>query len=210
MASFGPRAQYNATIIFRPERGTYRQSHYGDTRYDAYTLSCSFCFNGPMEHMTANEFDHYAAEGKYRMGDFAGAAAIINVTRNQAGLPDAPSDATSLVPGTGGPNGGTCIPKKRYDTQGRCGNLRDAMWFEHFQNVFNIFGGLEFWHGRRNDILPVGTALHVPIPAADLEVLQQAIYTFGGVGGTATGEGARAGDGGGATARATSDSTGGE
>ena len=49
----------------------------------------------------------------------------------------------------------------------------------------NVFGGLEFWHGRRNNILPAGTALHLPMPAADLEVLQQAIYTFGGVGGEA-------------------------
>ena len=78
VASSGPRSRYNSTIIFRPERGTYRQSHYGDARYDHYTLSCSFCFNGPMEHMTAQEMDHYVAEGHYRMGNFAGAAEIVN------------------------------------------------------------------------------------------------------------------------------------
>ena len=175
----GSKHQYNSTIIFRPERGTYRQSHYGDIRHDAYQSSCSFCFFGPMSHMIAAEFDHYKAEGLYRAGDYAGTAAIVNVSRAAAGLPDAPSDATSAVPG---PN---CTPKKRYDVSGRCGNLQDAMWFEHFEEVFNIFGGLEFWHGRRNNILPAGTALHLPMPAADLEVLQQAIYTFGGVGGEA-------------------------
>ena len=182
-ASYGPRSRYNSTIIFRPERGTYRQSHYGDMRYDAYTLSCSFCFFGDMEHMTTQEMEGYIAEAHYRMGNFAGTAEIVNKTRMEAGLPPVAANPTDAVPSNGA---GECTPRKRYDTQGRCGNLRDAMWYEHFENVFNVFGGLEFWHGRRNDILPAGTALQLPIPAADLEVLQRDVYTFGGVGGTSS------------------------
>ncbi|MDE2944476.1 MAG: hypothetical protein OXT63_09770 [Gemmatimonadota bacterium] len=176
-ASYGPRHRYNATIIFRPERGTYRQSHYGDSRYDDYTLSCSRCEFGAMESMTHQEMDTYVAEAHYRMGNFSAAADIVNKTRAEAGLPPAPSNPTDAVPSNAA---GECTPRKRYDVQGRCGNLRDAMWFEHFENVFNVFGGLEFWHGRRNDILPAGSALQLPIPAADLEVLQRDIYTFGG------------------------------
>ena len=178
LASDGPRSRYNSTIIFRPERGTYRQSHYGDMRYDHY-IEVFWAFAGPLEHMTSNEMDHYIAEGNYRMGNFGAAADIVNRTRMEAGLPPAPSNPTDAVPSNGA---GECTPRKRYDVQGRCGNLRDAMWYEHFENIFNVFGGLEFWHGRRNDILPAGTALHVPIPAADLEVLQRDIYTFGGGG----------------------------
>ena len=176
-ASRGPVHRYNANIIFIASRGTYRQSHYGDARYDHYTLSCNFCESGDMEEMTEQEMKHYIAEGRYRMGDFAGAADIINVTRMEAGLPPAPTNPTDAVPSNAA---GECTPRKRYDVQGRCGNLRDALWFEHFENVFNVFGGLEFWHGRRNDILPAGTALQLPMPAADLEVLQRDIYTFGG------------------------------
>ena len=183
-ASLGPVHRYNANIIFIASRGTYRQSHYGDARYDHYTLSCNFCESGDMEEMTGQELQHYIAEGLYRMGDFGGAADIINVTRMQAGLPPAPSNPTDAVPSNGA---GECTPRKRYDTQGRCGNLRDAIWFEHFENVFNVFGGLEFWHGRRNDILPTGTALQLPMPAADLEVLQRDIYTFGGSAGGGAG-----------------------
>ncbi|WP_420447040.1 hypothetical protein [Candidatus Palauibacter sp.] len=185
VASYGPRSRYNSTIIFRPERGTYRQSHYGDMRYDEYTLGCWGCNAGPLEHMTAQEMDHYIAEAHYRMGNFAGTAEIVNKTRMEAGLPPAPSDPTAAVPSNGA---GECTPRKRYDTQGRCGNLRDAMWYEQFENVFNVFGGLEFWHGRRNDILPAGTALQLPIPAADLEVLQRDIYTFGGGGASSAGD----------------------
>ena len=185
VASFGPRSRYNSTIIFRPERGTYRQSHYGDMRYDVYTLGCWRCNSGDMEHMTAQEMDAYIAEGHYRMGNFAGAAEIVNRTRMEAGLPAAPANPTDAVPSNGA---GDCTPRKRYDTQGRCGNLRDAMWYEHFENVFNVFGGLEFWHGRRNDILPAGTALQLPIPASDLEVLQRDVYTFGGGGASSAGD----------------------
>ncbi|MCG8468151.1 MAG: hypothetical protein MJB57_08060, partial [Gemmatimonadetes bacterium] len=173
----GSMHRYNATIIFRPERGTYRQSHYGDFRHDEYLNSCSFCFFGPIQHIAPEEMVGYRAEGAYRNGDYATVASLINVTRTAAGLPAVAADATSDVPG-----GASCVPRKRYDTQGRCGNLRDAMIYEHFETVFNIFGGLEFWHGRRHDILPAGTALHLPIPAADLEVLQEDIYTFGGAG----------------------------
>ncbi len=160
-ASMGPIHRYNANISYIASRGTYRQSHYGDARYDVYTLSCNGCWSGDMEHMTSVEFDHYIAEGHYRMGNFAGAADIINATRMEAGLPPAPSNPTDPVPSNGA---GECTPHKRYDVQGRCGNLRDAMWFEHFENVFNVFGGLEFFHGRRNDILPAGTALQLPMP----------------------------------------------
>lgn len=170
VASDGPRSRYNETIIFRAERGTYRQSHYGDMRYDAYQNSCRFCWFGPIEHMTSQEMDHYIAEGRFRLGDFAGAAAIVNETRIEAGLPPAPANATDPVPSN---EVGECTPRKRYDVQGRCGNLRDAMWFEHFENVFNVFGGLEFWHGRRNDLLPAGTALHLPMPALELQLLMR-------------------------------------
>ncbi len=183
-ASTGPLHRYNANIIFIASRGTYRQSHYGDARYDVYTLSCNFCESGDMEDMTGQELSHYVAEGLYRMGDFGGAADIINATRMEAGLPPAPSNPTDPVPSNGA---GECTPHKRYDVQGRCGNLRDAMWFEHFENVFNVFGGLEFFHGRRNDILPSGTALQLPMPAGDLEVLQRDIYTFGGSAGGGAG-----------------------
>ncbi|MXW55612.1 MAG: hypothetical protein F4Z59_02685 [Gemmatimonadales bacterium] len=184
VAGYGPRARYNNSVIFRPERGTYRQSHYGDARYDEYLLSSWTATFGDMEHMSAKEFDAYIIEGRYRMGDYAGAAEMINVYRGEAGLPPAPSNPTDPVPSNAA---GECTPKKRYDVQGRCGNLQDAVWFEHFEQVFNLFGGLEYWHGRRNDILPAGTALHLPIPAADLEVLQRDIYTFGGPAGGGAG-----------------------
>jgi len=177
--------RFRTTTPFRPERGTYRQSHYADKRHEGrYFNPADWGSSGGeygIDHMSLDERDLYIAEGRFRTGDYGGAAAIVNMYRTAAGLPPAPANATDAVPGTSGA-GGDCIPKKRYDVQGRCGNLRDALIFEHFENVFHIFGGLEFWHGRRFDILPQNTAIHLPIPASDLEVLEQDVYTFGGGG----------------------------
>ena len=175
--------RYNGTIIFRPERGTYRQSHYGDMRHDAYMSSCSFCYFGDIHEIIPRELRLYEAEAAYRTGNYAETARIVNQTRTAAGLPDAPSNATSDVPG-----GANCVPRMRYDTQGRCGKLRDALIYEHFEEIYGESGGLEFWHGRRFDILPAGTGLHFPIPAVDLEVLQRSVYTFGGGAGTEAGD----------------------
>ncbi len=173
----GVNHDYSATIIFRPERGTYRQSHYGDARNDAYLNSCDQCWFGPIVHLSEQEMAGYRAEAAFRMGDIPTTTSILNATRVPAGLA-AVVDAGTV------PNdaGGGCTPRKRYDVQGRCGDLRDALIYEHFETVFWVTGGLEFFHGRRFDILPAGTGLHLPIPAADLEVLQQDIYSFGGVG----------------------------
>lgn len=166
--------RYNATIIFRAERGTYRQSHYGDFRYDTYLNSCSQCYFGDIVELLPREFRLYEAEAAFRTGDVATTVAILNETRvPRGGLP-------ALVDGGTVPGGTDCVPRKRYDPTGTCGDLRDALIWEHFEEVYAVSAGLEYYHGRRFDILPAGTALHFPIPAADLEVLQRDIYTFGG------------------------------
>jgi len=166
--------RYNATIIFRPERGTYRQSHYGDLRHDAYLRSCSFCYFGPIQEMIPREMRLYEAEAAFRQGNIPMTVSIVNETRvANGGLPP-------VVDGGTVPGGANCTPRKRYDVTGTCGDLEDALIWEHFEEIFQVSGGLEFWHGRRFGILPSGTATMMPIPASDLEVLQLPLYTFGG------------------------------
>lgn len=168
--------RYNATIIFRPERGTYRQSHYGDFRHDEYRLSCGGCWTGDMDELIDRELRLYEAEAAFRQGNIPTTVAIVNETRvGNGGLPP-------VVDGGTVPGGADCTPRKRYDPTGTCGDLEDALIWEHFEEIFWVSGGLEYFHGRRFGILPAGTALHWPIPAADLEVLQLPIYTFGGLG----------------------------
>jgi len=75
------------------------------------------------------EIDLLRAEGLYRAGDYAGAAAIVNKTRTKNGLPAITAfDATSPVPG-GADN---CVPKvpvAPYNVVA-CGNLWDALKYE--------------------------------------------------------------------------------
>ncbi len=173
--------RYTRATPFPPERGTYRNSFYGDYRWDSYLNSCSFCWFGDMPELIERELRLYMAEAAFRTGDIATAVSIVNETRvGNGGLPP-------VVDGGTVPGGANCVPRKRYDVMGRCGDLRDALIFEHFEEVFQVSGGLEFFHGRRFDILPVNSALQLPIPAKDLETLQRDIYTFGGGGeGSAT------------------------
>ncbi len=173
--------RFNATIIFRPERGTYRQSHYGDLRHDSYLKSCSFCYFGPIEEIIPVELRLYEAEAAFRMGNVATTVAIVNETRVANGA------LQPVVDGGVVPGGAACTPKKRYDVTGACGTLEDALIWEHFEEIWQLSGGLEFWHGRRFGILPANTATMLPIPASDLEVLQLPLYTFGGPDGSAPG-----------------------
>jgi len=177
----GSLHKYNATIIFRPERGLYRQSHYGDIRHAEYRDSCWGCWFGEIEEMTDREMQLYIAEGAFRTGDIPTTVMIVNETRvANGGLPP-------VVDGGTVPGGASCTPRKRYDVTGACGDLQDALIYEHFEEIFQITGGLEFWHGRRWGLLPANTATMFPIPASDLEVLQLDLYTFGGPNGSPPG-----------------------
>ena len=139
-------------------------------------LSCTYCYFGNITELTPYEMRLMVGEAALRTGDVATAVAVVNETRvAEGGLPAVTGAGT--VPG-----GASCVPRKRFDPAGRCGDLRDAMIYEHFESVFMDSGGLEYLHGRRHDILPTGTAIHLPVPASDLEVLQYDLYTFGGAG----------------------------
>ncbi len=167
--------RYNSACCpFRPERGTYRQSHYGDYRHDAYLNSCSFCYFGPITEMIPAEMDLIAAEAELELGNDGAAATLINLTRVGNGNLPAVTGAGTV------PGGADCVPRKRFDPTGSCGDLRDALQYEHLMEVFQLSGGLTYFFMRRQGELPSGTALQWPIPASDLEVLQLDVYTFGG------------------------------
>ena len=166
--------RYNATVIGRAERGTYRFSFYGDHRWEDYLFSCSFCYFGPIAEMLPVEMDLIQAEGAVEMGNTGAAIALLNNTRvGNGGLP--PLVDAGTVPG-----GAACVPRKRFNLAGTCGDLRDALRWEHMEEIFQLSGGLSYFFLRGQGSLPTATAIHFPIPAKDLETLQLDIYTFGG------------------------------
>ncbi len=169
---------FNENIIFIPARGTYRQSHYGDHRWEDYVNSCSFCYFGPIPEMLSVEMDLIEAEGYVERGMNAAAAAVLNGTRVGNG---------GLSPLTGGGTvptepGGECVPRKRFDPAGTCGNLRDALIWEHMMEIFQLSGGLTYFFLRGQGMLPAGTSVDWPIPARVQESMSNGTSLFAGAG----------------------------
>lgn len=113
------------------------------------------------------------AEGLMRTGDPDAAAALVNATRVPSGL--APVTAAG-VPGAA-PG---CVPQEPTTTP-TCGSLLRAIHWEKWVETYHT-GNTEFFDARGWGFLVPGSILHVPVPAAELEVLGLPVYEFGGAG----------------------------
>lgn len=168
--SRGLYKHYAGPSPFPPARGTYYFSNYGDHRYDNYAPFHS----GPIPEMSTTEMDLYKAEAYIRTGQEALALPLINNTR--VGNGELPPATTA---GATGPN---CVPKT---IEGNCGDLMEVLAHERRMELYQLSGGMPYYDDRRFGKLHTGTAFHFPVPGAELQVLQEEIYTYGGVGGDA-------------------------
>ena len=160
--------QHQGASRFRADRGTYHHSRYMHHRYDDYPNSGG---QDPEPHANYNATQLLKAEGLYRTGDKAGAATIVNVSRVGRG---------GLAPATAGD-----------------ADLMDKIIYESRIEGFIVVTG-EAWFNRRGwgPLAPTGpshhqgpvqgTALHMPVPGLELEILQKLSYTYGGVGNEGT------------------------
>lgn len=156
---------------FRPNRGPYYFSFYRNARYDYYGAA-EWKAATPMVLMS--EMRLLKAEGLYRTGNLAGAAALINVTRvGNGGLP--PVTAAG-VPG----DASSCVPQL---PSGACGSLFDALKYEKRVENVHTHLGTWFFDSRGWGDLPTGTPIMFPVPARELALLGLTPYTYGGVGG---------------------------
>jgi hypothetical protein len=148
--------------------------------------------NGPIVFMTKAEIDMLQAEGHIRKGNFAAAAALINVTRTKNGLPAITTfNATAPVPGDA-----SCVPKVPVGpsfTVIACGNMMEAMkWEKRMETAYTHFAAW-FLDSRGWGDLPEGTPLHWAVPYQDLQARGRAtadIYSTGAGVGTAPGSAA--------------------
>ncbi len=139
--------------------------------------------NGKLVFMTLAEMNLLEAEGQYRKGNFAAAAALINKTRTaNGGLPPLTAfDATSPAPG-----GNACVPKVPVGPSYAaiaCGNMFEALKWE--KRVETAYAGYTQWFfdSRGWGDLPAGTPLHWAPPYQDLLArgrLGAQIYSTGG------------------------------
>jgi hypothetical protein len=155
---------------FRPERGTYSFSDYRDSRWDYYSDN----WQGNYPIMAVANMEFLMAEAMIRTGNPQGALDIINSYRTtNGGLPPATLD------GVQGQD--RCVPKT---ASGACGDLLETFKYEKRQEAYHIMPGTAFYDDRGWGDLISGSITQLPVPADELLVLLQEIYTFGGAPGS--------------------------
>ncbi len=152
---------YSRDEIFRPSRGLYHQSNIGHMRYDLsknQDPSGIYGGYGPAPVITAIQNDLLQAEALIRTGgSLATAATLINKTRvGRGGL-----SAAAAGDGVGG--------------------LTTKLGYEMEVELLGLGPAPYYWR-RRTDGLLEGTPHEMPVPAKELGVKGEALYTWGGSG----------------------------
>jgi hypothetical protein len=154
----------------QPARGTWRWSWYLSHRYIEWMSA--FADHPDYVWVPLAEMRLLKAEGLYRQGDLAGAAELINISRDEAGLnlTDAAGTNTS------------CVPKL---PDGSCGDLFEMLKWEKRMETqgMGLQGAPWYYDSRGWGDLYRGTQLEFPMPCREAQVLFLECYTFGGVGG---------------------------
>ena len=170
--SDGLYIKYMGNSPFPADRGIYHYSNYIDWRW-RYIYDANFVAEWP--DMTAKELDFLVAEANFRLGNKDAAMAIVNKYRTTNGQLPAFTSVDGVAPG-----GDRCVPQ---NADGSCGNLWEALKYEKRIELFHYGMGTEYFDDRGWGDLVTNTWLQLPIPASELEILLQEVYTFGGPGG---------------------------
>ncbi len=153
---------------FRANRGTYHFSRYGYHRYENFALSGN---TDPMPVMTPAELDFLVAEGYLHQGNGSAAAELIDKYHVTNG--GYASSASASV-------GSITDPMGPIDGDVSKGTLWSILKYNKLIEVVQTGAGIEFYDVRGWGDLTANTPVHWPVPAKELGVLQQEIYTFGG------------------------------
>lgn len=138
---------------------------------------------GAFPEMVKAEIDLLAAEGYIRKGDFAKAAAKIDISRTRAGLPLLAGVVTNLT--TPVPGGTSCVPQVPVPGTGGtyttvCGNIWEAMKYEkRMETGYTSYG--RWWFDSRGwgDLIE-GTPTEYPVPYQEMNARQKQPYSLGG------------------------------
>lgn len=157
---------WDPDAIFIPARGMYHQSNIAHIRYEYTSFVApdgSGGGFGDLPVVSATENDLLWAEGLIRSGgSLATAANLINLTR--VGRGGAAVSKPSFLPATVADGVAGLLAKLQYEQDIELMGL----------------GPQPFYNRRRIDGLQPGTPRHMPVPAKELGVLQEELYTFGG------------------------------
>ena len=158
-ANAGTDFVWSRDVIFRPSRGSYHQSNIGHVRYDLSGMqdpSGIYGGYGPAPVVSAGQSELLWAEALLRTGGSLDEVATrINKTRvTRGGLP--PASAADGVAG-----------------------LTTKFSYEMEVELLGLGASTYYWR-RRTDALIVGTPHEMPVPAKELGVKGEALYTWGG------------------------------
>jgi hypothetical protein len=149
----------------RPDRGPFRWSFYRFHVLDDWGSPATNRHD--LKEMTMAEMRLLKAEGLFRKGDRAGAAALINVSRTAAGLNATDAAGTNT----------SCVPKL---PNGACGDLWEMLkWEFRLETMYYGYHTAPWYFvGRGWGDLPEGSFLELPVPAREAELLGVVPYTF--------------------------------
>ncbi len=164
----------DSRIWSRPDRGTWRWSYYEQQIEPFYTAANVYAA-GSIPEVKPEEMKALIAEADYRAGNWAAVETFVNATRTTHGL-NATNSGTSAGQNT------SCVPKL---PNGTCGDLWEMFkWEKRLETQFA--GPLRigwYFDGRGWGDLMEGTIIQFPTPYKEMQILQQAVYNYGGVGG---------------------------
>ncbi|MDZ7715737.1 MAG: hypothetical protein U5J95_05940 [Balneolaceae bacterium] len=155
---------HDANIPYPASRGLYFYTEYEPNRYPQMSFFNPNGAVGPMPHVLQAENDLMWAEAVARTNDaanYAAAAQAVNNTRVGRGNLS-PMDATDFT----------------------AGNAIDMIRYEREIELFNSGFMQATGDRRRFGELQTGSLIHYPVPAKELLILQQELYTYGGVNNT--------------------------
>jgi hypothetical protein len=153
----GKDFEFRSDILFRAERGRFHFSHYFHTRFMNDPTFSDGADSKQIKTFTLEDNRLLIAESKARLND-NNAVTDINagsrITRGNLTPLEATASQTEIL---------------------------DAIFYERYIELYNTAVGSGFFDRRRTDDLQIGTFRHFPIPATELEVVIEELYTLGGV-----------------------------
>jgi hypothetical protein len=170
---FGKYFGHHRATIWNASRGIYHRTFYFYHRFGRGNT----WETGPQLVLSVTENNLLRAEALIRLGRAAEAVPLINLTRVANGeLDPVTVDGPPDVPG--------CVPRKIRPgpMQGQCGSLWDALRYEKRVEGAGVDQTTAFLDARGWQSLPVGTPVQFPVPALELQLRQQPIYSYGGEG----------------------------
>lgn len=134
----------------------------------------------PLIYFLATETEYLKTEAYLMLGDKASAAATLNASPFGTGVTDFSPNLPAVNAGrisANGISGGNTISATASDAEFQYALLRE------YAVEISLMGGIgnQWFFMRRWDLLQIGTPLHYPIPADELEITGDVPYTFGGV-----------------------------